>query len=223
MADRVITLEPLVDNNYSGKADYVIYLTGDLAEAKRILEQMPLTAEYSDKFNWLNYWFAKKDYDEIIERISEIDSEIPFIVAAREMIIASAKALRDGPEAAKSDLENAKGIIGALLEQAPGNVQIHQWMSGLLGFLGDHDGAIREAKLAVDLSAKDLFDGPSSKENLARVYAWAGRADEALELLEQLLNSDYSGAITVVSIDFDVAWDPIRDDPRFQALIEKHS
>ena len=223
MADRTIALEPTVDNNYSIKADWLMDLTGDLKEGRRILEQMPGTADLSDKFNWLNLLFYERDYDEIVERIGAIDSEIPFLVTARQMIIAFAKTLRDGAEASRADLEEAKRLVAIQLESAPSDAQLHQWMSGLVAFLGDHEAAVREAKMAVDLTAKDLFAGPLAEENLASIYAWIGRTEEAIEILERLLDSNYSTAITVPSMKMNRAWDKIRDDPRFQALIEKHS
>ncbi len=60
-------------------------------------------------------------------------------------------------------------------------------------------------------------------ENLSTIYAILGRSDEALEIVEDLLDREYSGALTIHGLMLDVIWDPIRDDPRFQALIEKHS
>ena len=222
-ADRVIALEPQNDTNYTAKADYVVELTGDLEEGRRILEQMPGTSETGTVFGWLDLLFLERDYDGILTRMELIDSPIPYIQTARQMIMSVAKSLRDGPEAARDDLETTRNQLGALLESAPSNADLHQWMTTVLAFLDENDAAINEAKLAVDLTAKDLFAGPSAVENLARTYAWVGRTDEALELIERLLGSAYDGALTIPSLQLDPAWDTLRDDPRFQALIEKHS
>lgn len=53
--------------------------------------------------------------------------------------------------------------------------------------------------------------------DLARVYAMTGRVDEAIDLLEQLLSmpADFSKW----DLRLDPYWDPLRGDPRFEALL----
>lgn len=52
---------------------------------------------------------------------------------------------------------------------------------------------------------------------LARVYAAFGEADLAIEILEQQLPAPSWLSPAVLRLD--PAWDPIRDDPRFEALV----
>ncbi|MEE8367154.1 MAG: hypothetical protein V3S30_02450 [Thermoanaerobaculia bacterium] len=54
---------------------------------------------------------------------------------------------------------------------------------------------------------------------LAVVYARVGEADAALDQLETLL--DFSGAYSGALIEMDPLWDPLRDHPRFQALLRE--
>ena len=223
MADRVLALEPLSDNNYFAKASYVMHGTGDLATSRQVLERMPVTSSVAGAFNWIDQYFWERDYDGIIERIESIDSPVPFVVTAKQMVVAFAKALRDGADAARPDLEAARTQVSALLEGAPGNAQVHGWLSGILAFLREDEAAIREAQLSLELSEMDQFSGKQAAENMARIYAAVDRPEEALELLENLLESEYENAITPWALKLDPAWDVIRDDPRFQALIEKHS
>jgi len=70
----------------------------------------------------------------------------------------------------------------------------------------------------------DAFDGAIMNSILALIYARCGEKDLALPLLERLLKTpgavdsvDYS--ITVSDLKSRWEWDPIRKDPRFQALI----
>ena len=56
---------------------------------------------------------------------------------------------------------------------------------------------------------------------LAEIYAWTGESDEAFRLLDHLLAVPSN--ITVPMLKLDPAWDPLRQDPRFQALIDKYS
>ena len=85
------------------------------------------------------------------------------------------------------------------------------------------EAAIREARLAVDLTAKDAFSGPVAVENLAAVYALVDRTDDALQQIERLLAMDYLNSLTDHRLRYEFQWDPLRDDPRFKRLIEEHS
>ena len=77
--------------------------------------------------------------------------------------------------------------------------------------------------MAADLSAKDRYAGPSYLENLAAVYANVGRHEEAIDLLEQLLETTYEEAITTIDLEQESMWDPLREHPRFKALIPPSS
>lgn len=100
---------------------------------------------------------------------------------------------------------------------------LRQLLSNLYAYLGRNDEAIQEAKLAVDLTAKDLFEGPEQLENLASVYARTEHYDEALELIDRLLEKAYSKPLTVNELRIDPRWDPLRASPRFQELLEKRA
>ena len=87
----------------------------------------------------------------------------------------------------------------------------------------DQDAAyLGESKLIVERTKKDKFFGPRSLQDLAAIYATVGRADDAIDLLEQLLDTVYVERITPHMLKIDPVWDPIRDNPRFQALIPRN-
>jgi serine/threonine-protein kinase len=97
---------------------------------------------------------------------------------------------------------------------------------GQLGFLyvalGQKEDAIREGRKAMELlpESKDAYDGPAVTLGLAQIYAWTGETDQALALLEHSLNTP--AGISVPMLKLDPIWDPLRKDPRFQALIDKY-
>jgi len=111
-------------------------------------------------------------------------------------------------------------------EQAPDAANRHANLGLLYAFLGRHDDAIREGRLAVELKplTKDANDGAIVLCYLALIYARVGETDQALGLIERLLKTpgavdsvDYS--ITPNDLKYRWEWDPLRSDPRFQRLI----
>ena len=89
--------------------------------------------------------------------------------------------------------------------------------------LGQKEEAIAEGKRAVELlpESQDAFDGPQGTAALAQIYAWTGESDEAFRLLDHLLTVPSN--ITIPMLKLDPAWDPLRQDRRFQALLDKYS
>jgi serine/threonine-protein kinase len=88
-----------------------------------------------------------------------------------------------------------------------------------LALRGQYAAAVREAKLAVDLAAKDACSGPAKLYDLANVYALTGREDEAIDLLARLLRTVYEGSLTTETLKNAPEWDPLRENPRFQELL----
>jgi TolB-like protein/tetratricopeptide (TPR) repeat protein len=220
--DRILALSPEDDNSYSTKAEHLAALTGDLEKAREVLEQAPGSSEFQ-VFDWANLLMNKRDFAGVIDRVQPIESANPLLQAFRLTVLGWAKHMEYGLEEARGDLESAIGRIEALLAEAPSNADLRQVLSLHYLLLGDGDAALREGRLAVDLVSKDTFAGPSAVENLAVIYAWTGRTDDALQQIERLLAKDYQGSLTSHRLQYEFWWDPLRDDPRFQELLGDNS
>jgi hypothetical protein len=92
----------------------------------------------------------------------------------------------------------------------------------ILAGLGEKESAIAEGKRAVELlpESQDAFDGPKMTVALAQICAWTGESDQALQLLDRSLSTP--NGVTIPFLRLDPMWDPLRSDPRFQVLIDKH-
>lgn len=124
---------------------------------------------------------------------------------------------------AQPELERARLISERLLREAPEDSARHVQHGLILAALGRKEEAIAEGKRAVELlpESQDALDGPQATAGLAQIYAWTGEFDEAFRLLDHLLTVPSN--LTVPMLKLDPAWDPLRQDPRFQALIDKYS
>ena len=88
--------------------------------------------------------------------------------------------------------------------------------------LGNNEEAIRHGRRAVELWPidRDALDGCSFELFLAEIYAMVGETGLAIERLDYLLS--IPSPISVADLQHNSAWDPLRDNPRFQALLEKN-
>jgi len=220
--DRILDQSPEDDTSYSAKATHLASLTGDLEGARQILDQAPGSSEFH-AFDWANQLFNERDFTGAIDRLEPMESDNPLVQAFRLTLLGWAKRMEYGLDAGRGDLESAIDLFEAILGEAPSNAEVRQVLSLNYAQLGDSEAAIREARLAVDLTAKDAFSGPVAVENLAAVYALVDRSDDALQQIERLLAMDYVNSLTDHRLRYEFQWDPLRDDPRFQQLIEDNS
>jgi serine/threonine-protein kinase len=125
--------------------------------------------------------------------------------------------------AARTALVKAKDIFEEQLKQKPDDADLRVQFAKLLAWLGEKDAAVAEAQRATDLrpESKDAFEGPRITEGVAQVYAILGDNARAIELLDGLLNRP--SEVTLQTLKLNPAWDPIRNDPAFQALFAKYA
>jgi serine/threonine-protein kinase len=126
-------------------------------------------------------------------------------------------------EKARAAFEQARPVAERLVREAPDDAARHAQYGAILAGLDQKQEAINEGKRAVELlpESEDAFDGPIMTASLAEIYTWVGEPDEAFRLLDHLLA--VPNGLTVPTLKLDPIWDPLRKDPRFQALIDKYA
>ena len=176
----------------------VAMIERDYATAKQAIEISPLK-----EFSYMNSGPTPKSYFPGCISLAQGDS-----VAARKLF-----------DSSRASFEGA-------VKESPNSAERHAYLGLLYAFMERKDEAIREGRRAVELKPEfaDAYDGAIMNSILALIYARCGEKDLAFPLLERLLQTpgavdsvDYS--ITVNDLKFRWEWDPIRNDPRFQKLV----
>jgi serine/threonine-protein kinase len=86
--------------------------------------------------------------------------------------------------------------------------------------LGNKEDAIREGERAVELLpvSKSALEGPMLIQYLAVIYAWTGDKDRAIKQLAEATKLPGSH-VTYGYLHLHPFWDPLRGDPRFEAIV----
>jgi len=222
-----ISLLPDQINSYVYKWNNYILWKGDINKAREILAQirqknMPLSI----------YYFAlqelyERDYAAMLELISSASVEFfdagEFYFVSKAQLEGQAYDLMGKPELAHASYETGLLLLEKISREKTDDPRIHSSLGIVLANLGRKKEAIREGKLGVELCpvSKDSFLGPLRVMDLARIYIMVGEYDAGLDQLEYLLS--IPSLVSVPLLKIDPRWDPLRDLPRFQRLLEKYS
>ena len=227
--ERGITASPQSFQARALKGFIAVLWKGDLSAAEKVFSSAPPETDPNGLATGARAWILvlERKYPDALQALERFRGETMFTSTTAP----SPKAFLEGliyllqgdKTKAQAELGHARVISEKLLREAPADPARHAQHGLILAMLGQKEEAIAEGKRAVELlpESQDALDGPQGTAALAQIYAWTGESDEALRLLDHLLAVPSN--ITVPMLKLDPAWDSLRQDPRFQALIDKYS
>ena len=124
-------------------------------------------------------------------------------------------------DAAMNAFAAAREEMEAVLQKQPDYAEALSALGIIDAALGRKEEAIAEGRRAIELLpvTKDVMTGSELLRNMALIYAWTGEKDLALDQIAAALKGP--GHITFGQLRLNPWWDPIRDDPRFEKLVEE--
>jgi TolB-like protein/Flp pilus assembly protein TadD len=202
---------------------------GDLSVAEKQFSVIPPEVDPNGLVTWARFGFLiwQRKFPEALAVVEKFPGEtlITYTTAAapKAFLEGTIHFLEGDKPRAQIEFEKARVVSEKLLRDAPEDPARHAQHGLILAALGQKEEAIKEGKKAVELlpESQDAFDGPQYTTVLAQIYAWTGESDEAFRLLDHLLATP--NGLTVPMFKLDPAWDSLRKDPRFQALIDKYA
>jgi TolB-like protein/Tfp pilus assembly protein PilF len=225
--DRAIEAAPSSLNARGEKGKLAMDLKGDFSEIERQLTQM---AAWDDPEKLVPLYRAKilmlqRKFAEAFAILNQLPQEVirdgtaPVPKASLQGMLY----LFQGDKAkAQAAFRRALPFAEQSVRESPNDAGRHIQLGFILTGLNRKEEAIAEGKRAVELTPEsaDAFDGPQLTASLAQIYAWVGEKDQALRLVDRSLQTP--NGVTVSMLKLDPMWDPLRNDPRFQALIDNY-
>jgi non-specific serine/threonine protein kinase len=222
--DLSISLSPDQQVSYGFKAYNYIAWLGDTKRALEVLKKMPGDRRSVQEWS-LDPWRLERNYEAILGFAStdprpiiwrQDDALPPTLLAA------SAYYLMGERESAHASYDSARAILEKELDAHADDHRIHSALGIAYAGLGRNDEAIREGKRSVELYpvSKDAFDGTNGVRDLALIYTMVGEYDAAVDQIEYLLS--IPSWVSYHDLRLDPFWDPLREHPRFQELLETY-
>jgi len=221
--DRAIEAAPKSFGPRAEKAKLAIDWKGDLSVMKKELTKVQPGDDPDGlvTFARVELLLLQRKFPDALALLKQSPQDVSHFDKPRELLEGAIFSFLNDKEKALSAFERARTIAEKAVRESPDDASRHATLGLILAGLGEKDAAIAEGKRAVELlpESQDAFDGPKTTVALAQIYAWTGENDQALQLLDRSLGTP--SGVTIPSLKLDPIWDPLRTDPRFQALVDK--
>jgi serine/threonine protein kinase/tetratricopeptide (TPR) repeat protein len=145
------------------------------------------------------------------------DESVPFPSGWCEGQLAK---LRGDESAALTAFNSARNELSQTVQNQPDYAAALCALGVIDAVLGNKEDAIREGERALKLTpvSKNAIEGATLVRYLAVIYAWAGEKDRAIQQLAQATREPGSH-ISYGYLRLHPLWDPLRGDPRFEAIV----
>jgi TolB-like protein/DNA-binding winged helix-turn-helix (wHTH) protein/Tfp pilus assembly protein PilF len=203
---------------------------GDPTPLRTVLATLP---PGSDAYagNVMAMYFERslaRDYAGVV-KIAEADKaedwdDTDNIVLPRRLYLAWALQSAGDTAKATAAYTEVEARARAALAERPDDADLHLALGFAYAGLGRKPEAIAEGKRAVALMpvTEDALTGSDMLACQAQLYVRVGQPDQAIALIERVLSMPTGVIMSSELLRLDPVWDPLRDDPRFKALLLKY-
>jgi len=221
--DRLIALGSHNPSFYALKAEHYLAWQASIDLARSVVEQASSRAGMDPSpivaFSPVLVRVLGEEYAQALDRLTveQAADTLKYFFAKAEL-----NARRGNARTAQAYYDSARAIPqGTVTGQSSGLVRSGDELAVVYGRLGRNDDALRTAQAAVALAplSHDAQRGANLAMDLAEVYMMVGEYDLAIDQLELLLSIPSPVSIPLLRVD--PLWDPLREHPRFHALLQR--
>ena len=215
--DRSLNLVPDHAAAWNAKVRTYLYATGDLEGARRVLDR-GIEAGAGLRGSRTMLASLQREPSLVIEAFADADELLPgqYGGVPKALYVGMAHKAAGDSAQARALLDSARVVLEGFVRTRPENETARFNLALDYAHLGRQDDALDAAGAALELLPDDAFLRGFYLGSIARAYAAAGATREAVELLRSL-----SEERPLLLLNFDPAWDPLRGDPEFQAMVER--
>lgn len=222
-----LELDPTNRNARIFAAKTIVLRSGDTAQALANVQgdDAHLKLTRVALLVWQRQWHAAIA---LLESVPDTPDHFPANGVPKILELAKLKWLAGDVESSRHLFEQSLPRLRAQLDQQQGIELASAWNNFAMAKFGLGESAealdaISKANVIIR-NAQDKLDGPAMLLGNAALFAQAGRADLAVPLLSDSLTMPGIGvAYSPVLLWLDPSWDPIREHPDFQALLQQYA
>jgi len=225
MFERAKAIEPN-DLEISAQLAETYTAQGDLNTAWKIMDPLtfpPTDRGFGAKLALLIFQRRFGEAQQMVQSALDQKNLPPLFVAIAHFSVAQAQLAKGDHAAAKSLFLEAETELKKLREAGGNGALLRDVLLSVESHLGHRDEAQAIADSLLETSRADAWQFPREEEAVARAYVALGDFDRAIPLIEHALRAPAVEGLTAAYLRVDPAWDPIRNDPRFQKLCEDKS
>ncbi|MEW5702095.1 MAG: protein kinase [Candidatus Zixiibacteriota bacterium] len=223
--DQSIALAPDQVSGYVAKSQIFCFWRGDTSSARATLASSPNQDDDYTRFGWLWLYWLGRDYPAALGQMARLSSRpLPLEdegVMPKTLLRAMVYDLMSEPARARGCYDSARVILEDELKERPDDHRVHGALGLAYAGLDRKQEAIQEGKLGTEILpvSRDAMTGPLRVADLAQIYIMVGEYDQALDQIEYLLS--IPSLVSVSLLRLDPRYDPLRELPRFQRLLEQ--
>jgi serine/threonine-protein kinase len=228
--DRTLSLAPDFHLAAVWRGEAYVRWQGQLEPLRSTLRQLPRDTQLrtlgSADAHRATLLLWERQADALIAFLDTVPTEVfdgQVLFFPRSLFAGWAHQLRRDEPAARLAFESAVASLGPVLTERPEDWRAHMARGLALAGLGRREEGLAEARWLEQSAVyrNDRLFGEWMAEHRAMALARLGETEEALDEIQRLLMEP--SWVSVHTLRLDPRWDPIRDHPRFKALLAKYS
>jgi len=223
--DRALSIEADYIWSQFGKVRVYYLSNGDTEKARALLETLP-THKFNDYW-WILNGMLERNFKGVLDRLDSLAYDVAegeYFNFYKHLAYAMVYHALNNQSLMKTHAEEARIALEEALKEHPEDSRIHTSLGLAYAYLGRKEEAIREGKRAVSLYplSRDAYGAPHYVNSLAMIYTVVGEYEEAINQLEYLMSIASGDIVSIPVLRLDPMWDPLRQHPRFQRLLEEN-